>query len=206
MLHQTTDQSAFSLGIAYANQFDMWGSYGVAADLTSAVLTYDRSPNRKGPGFTLNGKLLYIPDDSPDDAGLMTGTTLQQVNINDKGDDKNWFDGVVQFVAQNGLGILDRAGTYTEALGFAGSKSGLVEFAGENALKFVTNAVGVVVITDDVMKSYNAFRSGNWQEGTWQGLKAVGTGAFMYFGGAEYQGAKLLWNLGSLLIDDARGK
>jgi hypothetical protein len=105
----------------------------------------------------------------------------------------------------DGLSILDHTGTWTEAFGFAGKESGLLEFAGENTLKFVSNAVGAIVILDDARKSWNAIKAGNYREAAWQAIKAGGTGVFMYFGGAEYQGAKLLWNLGSLIIDDVRG-
>jgi len=195
------------------NQFGAWGTNGFSPSFDAAIYSYDMNPNRKGPALTLSGEEYNF---TPPGANGNGGQFFDGMDANGNllvANGMSGYDELAEVKVYGNpekeidyLGILDRAGTYTEATAFAAKNSGLLEFAGENALKAIGNGVGLFVIGDDVIKSYKAFKAGDWKEGTWQAIKAGGTGAFMYFGGAEYQGAKLLWNLGSLIIDDARGQ
>jgi hypothetical protein len=158
------------------------------------VLAYDTDPNRRDAKINTSGgyagvnMLADVPVNS-------TYTHIGHENAL-KIDKENGLFGKV-------LDALDRGGTYTEATTFAARNLKLLEFSGEKAFSIVSNIVGVAVIGDDLYKSYKAAKAGNYGQAGWQATKAIGTGVFMYFGGAEYQGAKLLWNLGTLLIDDS---
>lgn len=183
---------------------------GSATSFAQAIYRYDTDPKMTGPAYTLNGStyatqrmisangFAWNDKDENGNSKVIDGTSARGVLDGTTVSDgkESWFDKV--------LDAADRGGTYTEAIAFASKHADIAEFTGEKVFALTTNLVGLVVIGSDAVKSYNAFKSGNWREGSWQALKAVGTGAFMYFGGAEYQGAKLLWNLGALIIDDSR--
>jgi len=192
MLRQITDPSAFSLGAAYANQYSMWGLPGVADDLSSAVLAYDRSPNRKGPGFTLNGKLLYIPDDSSDETGSADmGIMLANVTIPGKGNDTNWFEGVVKFVEpiDQGLTVAETPGLWNKAYRLASESSSTLEIIG--------TATGALTLVNNLDKTFQAWQSGDRASVIKYGILTVGQGAAMLFG----EQIELGWNAGTLLYD-----
>ena len=166
--YHISDQLAFIMGASYMNRFNAWGTNGFSPSFDAAVYSFDMSSSRKGPAFKLSGETYDFTPPDPSRSGSNFYYNATDADGNSLEINGTSGSGEVPEVTVYGdpkkeldlIGLLDRSGTYTEAIAFLGTNSGAIEFTGEKALSWVGNAVGVFVLADDLNKSLKDLNRG----------------------------------------------
>ncbi len=97
--------------------------------------------------------------------------------------------------------MTDKSLTIVEAPGIL-NKTYRAAAKASPALEVIGRVTGVVSIGTNIYNSYKEYKAGHYLQSAWDEAKATATLGFLFFGGEE---AELIWNLGTLLIDEASG-
>ena len=206
-----SDKSAIDAGVAYVAQFNPSLSY--ASIQANAYDNYNANSGSGGNKLYVTEKLdpAYIANRSQggqngfqwnekdtnhmsmtDVNGNQANGSLMGVTVNGNKKDKEEENPLFE--------MLTHATAFTESLGYVAKHTGWI-VTGEKIFGKISNTVGITEIGVNLYKGVSDIHDGNYAKGGWNILKATGSAAFMYFGGAEervvVKGLGVIWSLGT---------